>query len=150
MRFSGFAIEQMRTQSPGVVAVHGFVTTTTSGTIGSYNVPGGGATVTKTGAKTGRYTVTLVPPAAESVAVLASLQFMGGWANILGADDAAIANSKGIISFFRDDDISTTGAKDGTIEIQWVISTATGQVDTELPDAASFYFCLYIGSPAVT
>lgn len=150
MRYSGFAIEQVRTQSPGVVQVRGFVTTTTSGTVGSYNVFGGGATVTKTAAKTGRYTITLTPPAAESVAVLASLTFMGGYATLVGPDDAALTNSKGVINFFRDDDISTTGAKDGTIELQWTLATGTAQADTEVQDGASFYFCIDIGSPAVT
>lgn len=142
-----FAIEQMKTTSPGIVALVGQVVTSTSGTVASYSIPGGGALVTKTGAKTGRYTITLTPPAAVG---LTNLTFLGGFVTIIGPDDAAIANSKGIIAFFRDDDISTTGAKDGTIEIQFVISTATGQADTELADGAAFCFCLFIGSPPVT
>lgn len=157
MRYSGFENEKVKTQSPGLVAVHGYVTTTTSGTIDTTktNIPGGGASIVKTAAKTGRYTITVVPPAAESASVLANLVFMGGWATLVGPADAAIANSKGTIAFFRQDDISQTSpsgtsAKDGTIELQWAISTATAQADTEVADGASFYFCIYLGSPAVT
>jgi hypothetical protein len=156
MRFSGPAIEQMRTQSPGVLAIHGWVTTTTSGTIDTTksNIPGGGASIVKTGGKTGRYTITLSPPTAESVSVLANLQFLGGWATLVGPPDVAIANSKGVISFFRQDDISQvspsgTSAKDGTVELQWAISTATAQADTEVADGASFYFAIYMFNPAV-
>lgn len=157
MRYSGIEVEKVRTQSPGLLLIAGWVTTTTNGTIDTTktNIPGGGASIVKTAAKTGRYTITLVPPAAESVAVLANLVFMGGVANLVSVPDAAIANSKGVISFFRQDDISQTSpsgtsAKDGTIELQWVISTATAQADTDVPDGASFYFWILVGAPALT
>jgi hypothetical protein len=157
MRYSGVEVEKVRTQSPGVLAIHGWVTTTTSGTIDTTktNIPGGGASIAKTAAKTGRYTITLVPPTAESVSVLANLQFLGGWAALVGPPDIALTNSKGVIPFWRQDDISQvspsgTSAKDGTIELQWTVATGAGQADTEVQDGASFYFCLYVFNPAVS
>lgn len=147
-----FQPENVKTSSPGVVQVRGFVTTTTSGTIGSSNVFGGGASIAKTGAQTGRYTITLQPPALPPGVTpaiwLANLQFMGGYATIVGPDSAALTTTKGLIAVFRDDDISQAGAKDGTIEIQWV-QTNAGNADTEVQDAASFYFCIDIGNPNV-
>lgn len=148
MRYTGIEVEKVRTQSPGVLAIHGFVTTGTSGAISSSDIPGGGATIAKVGATAGRYTITLAPPAAESVAVLANLKFMGGWACVLGPDTAALTTTKGLVAFFRDDDISTTGAKDGTIELQFV-QTDAGNADTELQNNASFYFCIYVGVPGI-
>lgn len=157
MRYSGFAIEQMRTQSPGIVMVAGYVTTTTNGTIDTTktNIPGGGASIVKTAAKTGRYTITIAPPTAESTSVLANLVFLGGGACLIGPPDIALTNSKGVIPFFRQDDISQTSpsgtsAKDGTIELQWTLATGTAQADTDVQDAATFYFWLFLGSPSVT
>lgn len=156
MRYSGVEVEKVRTQSPGVLAIHGWVTTTTAGTIDTTktNIPGGGASIVKTGATTGRYTITLVPPAAESALVLANLQFLGGWATLVGPASAALTTTKGLIAIFRQDDISQvspsgTSAKDGTIELQWVQSDA-GNADTNVQDAATFYFCVYVFNPAVS
>lgn len=142
-----FAIEQMKTQSPGVIAVMGLVVTSTGGTISSSNIPGGGASIAKTAAKTGRYTITLTPPAAVG---LTNLTLMGAFAALIGPDDAALTAGKGTKAIFRDDDISTTGAKDGTIELQWTRNNGiTDDNDTEVQDGASFYFCIFVGTPAV-
>jgi hypothetical protein len=138
-----------------VLAIHGWVMTTTGGTIDTTktNIPGGGATIVKTGGKTGRYTITLAPPTAESTSVLANLQLVGGWATVVGPPDVALTTTKGLIAVFRQDDISQvspsgTSAKDGTIELQWV-QTNAGNADTEVQDGAAFYFCVYAFNPAV-
>lgn len=145
----GFQIEKVGTQSPGVVTIHGFVTTSTVGTISTSDIPGGGASIAKTAGKTGRYTITLAPPVTTLDATpLTNLKFMGGWACVLGPDDAAYTTAKGLVALFRDDDISTTGAKDGTIELQFV-EPQTAAADAELMDAASFYFCLHIGRSSI-
>jgi hypothetical protein len=144
MRYSGIEIEKVRTQSPGTLQVRGYVTTTTVGTIDATktNIP-----------KTGRYTITLVPPTAESVATLANLTLLGGYATLIGPPDVAMTAAKGIVSIFRQDDISQTSpsgtsAKDGTIELQWIRPDT--YVDAEVQDAATFYFCIDLGAPQVT
>lgn len=143
-----FIAETLKTASPGIVAVVGSVVTSTSGTISSSNIPGGGASIAKTGGKNGRYTVTLAPPSGVG---LTNLTFLGGFVTLIGPDDAALTAGKGTKWLFRDDDISTTGAKDGTIEIQFTRNNGTtDDNDTEVQDGASFTFCLFIGTPAVT
>lgn len=151
-----YEIQKIRTQAPGVVAVHGLVLTTTSGTIGTALIPGGGASIVKTPAKTGRYTITLAPPVTGPVPTpLANLTFMGGWASLLLTDDTIMTASKGVIPFFRRDDISNpaqvgASAKDGTIELQWALTADAAHTDTEVQDGAAFYFCVYIGTPDKT
>jgi hypothetical protein len=122
--------------------IAGRVVTSTSGTISTQDVRGGGVVVTKTGGKTGRYTFTL--QAGTNTPVTSHI-FLGLYVNIIGPDDTAISNSKGIVPFIRDIDIGE-GADDGTVEIQFVISTATAQADTELADAAGFTFLLVLGN----
>lgn len=150
-----YEIQKVRTQAPGVVAIHGVVLTTTSGTISTATIWGGGASIAKTAAKTGRYTLTLAPPVTGPVPTpLANITFMGGWATLLITDDTVMTGSKGVIPCFRRDDISNpaqvgSSAKDGTIELQWVTGLAAN-ADTEVQDGAAFYFCVYIGSPDKT
>jgi|SRR6185369_7291628 len=122
--------------------IAGRMITSTSGTISSYDVRGGSIVITKTGGKTGRYTFTL--QAGTNTPVTSHI-FLGLYVNIIGPDDAAIANSKGIIPFIRDIDTGES-ADDGTVEIQFVISTATGQADTELADGAGFTFLMVLGN----
>lgn len=151
-----YEVQKMKTQSPGVIAVSGVVVTSTSGTVASSNIWGGGASIAKTAAKTGRYTLTLAPPVnAANLTPLANLVFMGGFASLLLTDDTAAANSKGVIPFFRRDDISATSpvgssAKDGTIELQWTLATGTAQADTDVQDGAAFFFTVFVGTPDKT
>lgn len=80
-----------------------------------------GIVAVKTAAKTGRYTLTL-PQAYKT--------WLGGDIGILASDDANYgANTTGLQGFFRDNDIDG-GAKDGTIEIQFVQGT---YADAEVP-----------------
>jgi hypothetical protein len=122
----------LKTLIPGLRIVHAEIATTTSGTLASTYNHQYGLKVTKTSAKTGRYT--LQPTKSDGTGGNA-VAFLNGIVTLVGPDDTAITNSKGIISFFRDDDVGE-GANDGTIEVQFVISTATGQADTEVPDGA--------------
>ncbi|MCA1824417.1 MAG: hypothetical protein LC640_09190 [Frankia sp.] len=147
-----FQPEKMGTQSPGIVTITGLVTTGVAGVVSSSNIPGGGASIAKTAAKTGRYTITLALPTTPNPGVaLSNLTFLGGFAGVLGPDDTAMTAAKGLFGIFRDDDISTTGAKDGTIELQFVRYNGTTDVaDTELQDNASFYFTIFVGCPSVT
>jgi hypothetical protein len=141
----GHSMNQVKAVGQSMVKVCGRVTTSTSGTISATDVRGGACVVTKTGGKTGRYTFTMV--AGQDFA-LTDLVFLHLGVTIFGPDDAAITNSKGIIPFIRDIDIGE-GADDGTVEIQFVISTATGQADTELADSAGFTFELALGNKKV-
>jgi hypothetical protein len=141
----GSAMNQVKAVGQSLVKVCGRVVTSTSGTISSQDVRGGSCVITKTGSKTGRYTFTM--QAGQDFAIT-DLVFISLLVNIIGPDDAAITNSKGIIPFVRDIDIGE-GADDGTVEVQFVISTATGQADTELADAAGFCFELTLGNKKV-
>jgi hypothetical protein len=87
-----------------------------------------GLVVTKTAAKTGRYTVTMT---GGRRALLLAVN-----ATLITADDAAIADASGIISSVRDDDMAT----DGTFELQWHRNTTL--VDTEVADAAIGFFLM--------
>lgn len=142
-----FLPNNVSTQSPGVMAICGFVTTGAAGVIASSNIPGGGASIAKTGGQTGRYTITVAPPAAGP-ATLANLTFLGGFACLLGVDSAAMG-AGAMNSFWRDDDISTTGAKDGTVELQWATNATTSPIDAEVQNATSFYFVIFVGTPDV-
>lgn len=85
-----------------------------------------GIVVTKTAAKTGRYTIRMANGRKFR-------QFRGGWVSIVGLDDATWgANTTGARYFWRDDDT----AVDGTIELQFVRNT--DNADAELPDNYSF------------
>lgn len=141
----GSAMNQVKAVGQSMVKVAGRVTTSTSGTIASQDVRGGACVVTKTGGKTGRYTFTMQAGVDYAITALVFLSLV---VNIIGPDDAAIANSKGIIPFIRDIDIGE-GADDGTVEVQFVISTATGQADTELADGAGFCFEMLLGNKTV-
>ena len=135
-----FSNGQVRTQGQAILAITARVVTTTGGTIGSVDVRGGGMTVAKTAAKTGRYTCTLIDAADTA---LTDLVFLGLYAQIIGPDDAALTTTKGLVPVTRDIDIGA-GADDGTVELQWV-QTNAGNADTEVQDAAEFTVLLLIG-----
>jgi hypothetical protein len=111
----------------GVVHLYGRFTTTTSGTLSTTAITSAaqaGFTLTKTATKTGRYTVTLHK---NYPAVL--------WADakLIGADDTAFTDAKGVIVGLRDFD-SGEGAGDGTFEIQFTKNT--DRSDAEVQDGA--------------
>lgn len=120
--------------------IAGRVVTSTNGTIASQDVRGGGCTVTKTAAKNGRYTLTLV--ASGDVAITDYI-FLALWATVIGPDDAAYTTAKGAVPLIRDIDIGE-GADDGTVEIQFM-EPQTADADAELMDAAGFSFILLLG-----
>jgi len=124
--------DDIKTLIPGMRIVHAEIATTTSGTLASTYNHQYGMKLTKTAAKTGRYTLQLLKTDGSNDNAVA---FINAIVQVVGPDDAAIANSKGLMNFMRDDDIGA-GANDGTIELQFVISTATAQADTEVPDGA--------------
>lgn len=124
-----------------VIAIAGRVVTTTGGTVGSYDVRGGGVTIAKTGSETGRYTFT-VTDAGDTA--LTDLVFLGLYASIIGPDDTALTTTKGLVGVVRDIDIGE-GADDGTVELQFV-ETVTANADTEVQDGASFTFLLLLGN----
>lgn len=126
---------------PSITMLTGRVVTSTNGTISSQDVRGGGCTVTKTGGKNGRYTITLI--AANDVA-LTDFVFLGAGATVIGPDDAAYTTAKGLVPLIRDIDIGE-GADDGTVEIQFV-EPQTAAADAELMDAAAFSFYLLLGN----
>ena len=126
-----------------MLVIAGRVVTTTSGTVGSYDVRGGGCTVTKTATETGRYTITLTDAGDTA---LTDLCFLHASATIVAADDAALTTTKGIHAVIRDIDIGE-GADNGTVEIQFV-ETVTANADTDIEDAMSFTFMLVLGLKA--
>lgn len=84
-----------------------------------------GFTVTKTATKTGRYTLTF-----DDV----GYHFLGMSVNIVGPDDAAMTDAKGVfLGVVRDDDLAT----DGTIEFQ--MQDADSMADAEVQDSATLY-----------
>ncbi len=120
----------------GVVVLFGQVVTTTAGTIGSTTCDG--FTVVKTATKTGRYTVTITGNANK---------ILGCNVNILGADDAAFTDAKGVWEGkIRDNDVGT-GANDGTFEIQFC-DADTG-ADAELQDSASLLITAWVKNSSV-
>jgi hypothetical protein len=94
-----------------------------------------GVTVTKTGSKTGRYTLTL----AGTVKQLLFAQ-----AVVVGADDAAYTDGNGCNAILRDDDL----ASDGTIELQLVHPDTSA--DAEAIDNATVYYMLAVSTSNVT
>ena len=114
----------------GLKAAFFDVTTTTSGTIDTTNSAGSwGGTIAKTGSETGRYTITL----GRSVTALA-----GAVVTLVGPDDAAMTDAKGMDWCLRDDDLAT----DGTIELQWL--DADSAADADVQDAARFTVLLWV------
>jgi len=126
--------KEPKAAAPGPRMVSAYFTTSTSGTIGSTQAAFG-CTVTKTASETGRYTIQLVDTAAASTT---AVRFLGGFASIIGPDDAAMTDAKGIMYVWRDDDL----ASDGTIELQFV--DADSGADAELQDSAKVALTLFV------
>lgn len=112
------------TVTHGVVKLYGTMTTSTSGTISTSSCDG--FTITKTGSETGRYTIQL----GSSTGQLTCAELLGCAVQIVGPDDNAYTDAKGIGVILRDNDI----ASDGTFEIQFMKNT--DNADVELMDAA--------------
>ncbi len=114
------------------------VVTGSSGAISSQDSRAdSGIQAAKTGSETGRYTFTY----AGSRPVR---RFGGAFVTIVGADDAAFgAIAKGLSHIWRDNDWDG-GAKDGTIELQFVTRGETNYDDAELPDSTTFYAVFFV------
>lgn len=121
---------------PGIVTIFGEFTTTTSGTIDTAATRGGtGITsIVKTASETGRYTVTLNGTYRKLKGVVA---------NIIGADDAAFTDAKGVVMHLRDDDVAT----DGTFEVQF--TDADSGADQELQDGAKVLLTIVVKNTSV-
>lgn len=125
----------IRTLIPGLRIVHAHAATTTSGTLGT--VTAQGMTLTKTATETGRYTCQLLKSDGTSAAT--AVGFIGAIVNLIGPDDTALTDAKGVWSgFVRDNDI----ASDGTIEIQF--QDADDGADADVQDGASIYVTLLL------
>lgn len=121
----------------GVIFFSHSVTTGASGAIASQDDIAGtglGAVVAKTATKTGRYTITLPKAYKKLVSMAVAL---------IGPDDAAYAanNQSGLAAVWRDNDIDG-GAKDGTIELQFVRGDT--YADAELPNNTAFKFTIVV------
>lgn len=133
------AWKDQKTLIPGRKEVAAAIATTTGGTLASTYVHQYGLKITKTATKTGRYTLQLID---HLGAAQDAVRFIGVQVNILGPDDAAMTDAKGIWQgVIRDIDIGA-GAKDGTVEIQF--QDADSGADQELQDGASIYVVLAI------
>lgn len=135
----GFQQRQVKTISPGLLLIFGRVVTSTGGTIASTDIPGGGVAVTKTGSEVGRYTFA-VTDAADTA--LTGLRFVHLDVTVIGPDDTAMTDAKGVGKVIRDIDIGA-GADDGTVEVQF--QDADSAADAELQDGAEFTFMLVLG-----
>ena len=110
------------TVTNGVITLYGKVVTGSSGDISSSSCDG--FSVVKTDSETGRYTITLDGTVTE-------ILYVG--TTILGADDTAYTDAKGITTIIRDNDVST----DGTFELQFLRNTTNA--DTEIVNDMSFF-----------
>ncbi len=115
-----------------VVCLTGKVVCGAGGAISSTDCDG--FAVTKTAAETGRYTIQLGTSSKQDVYA----KFRGGVVSILGPDDAAMTDAKGLGWVWRDDDV----ASDGTIELQFINPETAA--DADLQDSASFYLTLFL------
>jgi hypothetical protein len=113
----------------GVVTLHGKVTTSTSGTIGSQSCRG--FTVAKDASEAGRYTVTLEDDYNSLLNVLVTLE--------ADAADTAYTTDKGQMVILRE--VAVNGS-DQTFKIQF--TTGDSQADAEVEDAAVFYITIWL------
>lgn len=116
----------------GLVVLYGKVTTSTSGTIASSDCRG--FSIAKTGAETGRYTITLE----DAYAALRACNV-----TVEGAADAAYGNAKGLASMVRGVDVANK-----VLYVQFV-NAAQPQADAEVDDAAVFYIELVLKNSSV-
>jgi hypothetical protein len=130
-----------QTLERGVVNLYGRFTTTTSGTLSTTAITAArhaGFTLTKTSAKTGRYTVTLDKNYKELLWVDA---------NLVGPDDSAFTDAKGQGVGIRNIDVSDGTTNDGTFEIQFRKNTDSS--DAEVEDGAIILIHIVVRDAAV-
>lgn len=134
----------IKTMVPGLRVVHCEVATTTSGTLAATQL-NQGLKLTKTATKTGRYTCQLQGAGGVNAD---AFRFINVWVTQIGPDDAALTDAKGVWQGdVRDEDIGT-GAKDGTIEIQFV--DADSRADAEVQDGAVLYVTMFVQDSSVS
>lgn len=115
------------------------ILTTTSGTISTATTAKYcGMTVAKTGSETGRYTFTLQDKRLRVLNLLA--------VRVIGPDDTAMTDAKGIIGVLRDLDAGVDGAADGTFDVQ--LCRNTDLADTEVQDSATIIVSVLVGTGA--
>lgn len=122
---------------PGQRFVHANVVLGATGAISSQT--NYGLKVTKTASETGRYTCQLVD---EMGNAQDAIGLAGVIVNVVGGDDAAFTDAKGVWEGkIRDIDIGA-GAKDGTVEIQFC--DADSGADAEVQDNATLLVTLIL------
>lgn len=130
--------KDVRTLIPGQRIVHCRVATTTSGTLAATQV-NWGLKLTKTAAKTGRYTCQLVNADGSNANAVA---FVNAFVALIGADDTAYPTAKGLPYIMRADDIGKNN-NDGTIELQFC-EPETAAADAEVADGAVINVTFYL------
>jgi hypothetical protein len=116
----------MGAREAGVVKLYGRVVTSTSGTIDSQ--VSRGFTVTKTAAKTGRYTITLDTNYNKLLMCNVMIQ---------GADDSAYTSAKGLTWFVRAVDVAANSTSAHLFYLQFCDPDGS-PADSELPDGTIF------------
>ena len=117
----------------GLVPLFNRVVLGASGAVSSQDsAKDAGFVVTKTAAKTGRYTLTFDKNYNR-------VEFID--ARVIGADDSAYTTAKGIDFFLRDDDVGR-GAGDGTIEIQFARSDT--EADAAIEDSREILIMAWV------
>lgn len=134
----------IKTLIPALRIVHCEVATTTVGTLAATQL-NQGLKLTKTATKTGRYTCQIQGAGGVNSDAVRLINVM---VTLLGPDDAALTDAKGVWQGdLRDEDIGT-GAKDGTIEIQFV--DADSRADAEVQDGTVLYVTMFLQDSNVT
>jgi hypothetical protein len=116
-----------------LVVLSGKVVLGASGAVSSTDCDG--FSVSKTGGETGRYTVQLGVSSSQPD-LYAKLR--GASVSIVGPDDAAMTDAKGLGYVLRDDDVAT----DGTFEVQFINPETAA--DAEVQDSASFFITIFL------
>lgn len=126
--------QDVGTLTPGLVVLNGYCTTTTSGTLTTTSTSKQyGFTVTKTAAKTGRYTITLNDSYNE---------LLGVHVTLTGPADAIWTASRGVFKGLRN--APAAGSAVTTFDIQFALNADGTQTDTEIADGASFYITIFL------
>lgn len=128
----------MAAREAGVVKLYGKVITSTSGTISSSSCKG--FTVTKTSAKTGRYTITLDTTYNKLLMCSVVVQ---------GADDTTpYTTTRGLMSYIRAVDVAATAASTHLFYLQFC-DRATAPADAEVLDGGVIYIELTVKNSSV-
>ncbi len=130
------ASHPIQSLSPGDRVICLEFTTTTNGTINASLTKATGAVITKTAAKTGRYTIQC-GSALDKNTYAHIVQVL---TTIVGPADAAFTTAKGLVSAIRNDALATNG----TIDVQFVRPDT--YADAELQDGARVFVTIIVST----